>query len=79
MYGAAMERLGLRPARLAIHDLDADRGDRLYVEDDAAEQDSFRRCWEEWVEGIRAGRFQAVADHDVCRACDFGRACRYRP
>jgi DNA helicase-2/ATP-dependent DNA helicase PcrA len=79
MYAAAAERLGLVPVALAIHDLDADAGGRIVVPDDAAEREAFRERLERWVEGIRAGRFEAVEDRKPCPACDFRSFCRYAP
>jgi DNA helicase II / ATP-dependent DNA helicase PcrA len=79
MYAAAAERLGLKPVRLAIHDLDADDGGRIEVSNDERERETFRNQLEQWVEGIRHGTFRPVDDTSTCRACDFRRFCGYAP
>jgi DNA helicase-2/ATP-dependent DNA helicase PcrA len=79
MYAAAAGRQGLKPVRLAIHDLDADEGGRLEVPHDDAARGVFQKRLERWVEGIRSGAFEPVDDRRVCRSCDFRRFCRYAP
>jgi DNA helicase-2/ATP-dependent DNA helicase PcrA len=79
MYAAAAERQGLRPVRLAIHDLDANDGGRLEVPHDDVARGVFQKRLERWVEGIRSGAFEPVDDRRVCRSCDFRRFCRFAP
>ncbi|HXF71384.1 MAG TPA: ATP-dependent DNA helicase [Actinomycetota bacterium] len=79
MYALAVERQGLEPVRLWIHDLDTDRGGRIPVPHDEAERERFRERLQGWVEGIRAGRFEPAARLEVCAGCDFRRFCRYAP
>jgi DNA helicase-2/ATP-dependent DNA helicase PcrA len=83
MYAAAVERLGLEPVRLAIHDLDTDlpSGDspRVEVSNDEEEREAFRDRLGSLVEGIRDGVFMPAEDRTRCRSCDFRRFCRYAP
>jgi hypothetical protein len=41
MYAAAAERIGWKPVSLAIHDLDADKGGRIPVEQDERKRVEF--------------------------------------
>jgi DNA helicase-2/ATP-dependent DNA helicase PcrA len=77
LYAAAAAQLGLEPVRLAIHDLDAETGQRIEVPHDATERDAFRGRLEQWVDGIQGGRFAPVEDPAVCRKCDFNPFCRH--
>ncbi|HEX5437835.1 MAG TPA: ATP-dependent DNA helicase [Gemmatimonadaceae bacterium] len=82
LYAAAAERQGLVPVSLAIHDLDSDddpRGDRIPVAYDDAARTAFVNELGGWVDGIRNGRFEPVADAAVCQACDFCRFCAHAP
>ncbi len=79
LYAAAVEQQGWRAVKLAIHDLDADRGGRTLVEASPQEAHAFKRQLESWVQGIRNSDFEPIANADVCRTCDFRRFCRYAP
>ncbi len=79
LYAAAAERLGLRPVRLVIHDLDADEGGRIEVPAGPEEAEAFRGRLQGWVAAIQAGDFEPVGDRAVCLGCDFRRFCRHAP
>ncbi len=81
LYAAAVERQGLEPVRLAIHNLDTDvdPSDRTYVEMDERSVRGFTERLEGWVDGIRSARFPPKAEAAVCRTCDFRRICRHAP
>ncbi|HXF50605.1 MAG TPA: PD-(D/E)XK nuclease family protein, partial [Dehalococcoidia bacterium] len=79
LYAAAAERQGLRPVRLAIHDLDADNGGRIDVETSEQETEKFKGLLQSWVGAIRAGDFRPVEDRVTCRSCDFRRFCHHAP
>ncbi len=79
MYALAVERLGLEPVRLWIHDLEVDGGGRSEVPNDEAERERFRERLQGWVEGIRAGRYEPAARIEVCSGCDFRRFCPHAP
>ncbi len=79
LYAAAAERQGLRPVKLAIHDLDADNGGRIDVDAGLGEAEAFKERLQNWVGAIRAGDFRPVENGAICRSCDFRRFCRYAP
>jgi ATP-dependent DNA helicase UvrD/PcrA len=77
LYAAAVERLGFRPVKLAIHDLDSDGGHRMEVPRDGEQSAGFQRQLAGWVEGIRNGRFDPVKDRKACGTCDFHSFCKH--
>lgn len=79
LYAAAAEQQGLRPVRLAIHDLDADDGGRIDVDASLREAEAFKERLQNWVGAIRTGDFRPVGNRAICRSCDFRRFCRYAP
>jgi DNA helicase-2/ATP-dependent DNA helicase PcrA len=78
LYGQAARVLGLNPVRLAIHDLDADNGGRVLVEDDLAAADRFRSQLHTWVQRIAVGEFEPPRRCDKCASCDFAQLCGRR-
>ncbi len=79
MYALAVERMGMEPVGLWIHDLEVDGGGRVAVSNDDAERERFRERLEGWVEGIRQGRYEPAARIETCSACDFRRFCPHVP
>ncbi|GDY31765.1 ATP-dependent helicase [Gandjariella thermophila] len=73
LYAAALRRLGYRPVRLAIHDLD--RNERVEVDNAPAASAAFRDRLAGWVDGIRDRQF--APDTTACHDCDFRRFCRH--
>ena len=74
---AASGWLGLKPAKLAIHDFEANEGRRHVFGNDDRERDAFAGRLEEWVDGIRGGDYRPVEDRSICPDYDFRRFCRY--
>lgn len=64
---------------LVIHDLDVDAGGRHVVQNDEREREEFTKRLEEWVHGIRDGRFDGAQDRMTCAACDFRSFCARAP
>ncbi|HZD03749.1 MAG TPA: PD-(D/E)XK nuclease family protein, partial [Longimicrobiales bacterium] len=79
LYATALERTGLEPVRLSIHDLDADTGGRFEVPFDEHERSAFEDRLRGWVHGIAEGEFEPVGDLEVCERCDFRRFCAHGP
>lgn len=79
MYAEACRSLGYEPVGLEIRDLQVDGHGRIEVQDAPDEQAAFRNRLEDWVSGIRAGRFDPCTDRRVCARCDFCTFCRYAP
>ena len=79
LYAAAMERTGLHPVRLSIHDLNADAGGRIEVASDPGAAARFQDELGGWVEGIGAGRYDPPGDVHACFGCDYRRFCRHAP
>jgi DNA helicase-2/ATP-dependent DNA helicase PcrA len=75
LYAAAAERVGMKPVRLLIHDLD--RGERVEVSQSFTDESQFEERLRLWLTGIREGRFPPVADDSVCAKCDFEAFCRH--
>jgi DNA helicase-2/ATP-dependent DNA helicase PcrA len=75
MYGEAARALGMNPVRLVIHDLDAEHGGPMSVEDSERERETFRAELREWIEQIHAGSFSRKKDRKACPSCDFVRLC----
>lgn len=75
LYAEALERLGYEPVRMAIHDLDGEHGARSEVPRDERARRAFRDRLEEWVDGLRSGRYPPASDAATCRACDFRTFC----
>jgi len=78
LYAEAARALGMNPVRLAIHDLDADRGGRMPVEDSERAREEFRAELQGWLEQIAVGDFLPKWDAKTCPACDFMRLCNRR-
>jgi hypothetical protein len=75
LYAEAARVVGWNPVRLAIHDLDADNGGRIAIEDDASAAGTFRTELHGWVERIVSGDFEPPRRRTACAACDFARLC----
>jgi DNA helicase-2/ATP-dependent DNA helicase PcrA len=75
LYSEAARVLGLNPVRLAIHNLDAEEGGRILVDEDQAEADRFRSQLRAWLRQIAAGEFPPSSRRESCPACDFVRLC----
>lgn len=75
LYAEALARLGYEPVRMAIHDLDDEHGARSEVPHDERARSAFRDRLEEWVDGLRSGRYPPASDVATCRACDFRTFC----
>jgi len=76
MYAEAVRALGMNPIRLAIHDLDADNGGRILVEESESEVAMFRAELRQWLEEIHAGRFPSKRSGLTCPSCDFQNLCQ---
>jgi DNA helicase-2/ATP-dependent DNA helicase PcrA len=75
LYAEAIRALGMNPVRLAIHDLDADHGGRIDVEESDREKAEFRAELQQWLEEIRANHFLRARKDAHCSKCDFGALC----
>jgi DNA helicase-2/ATP-dependent DNA helicase PcrA len=75
MYAEAARALGMNPIRLLIHDLDAERGEPILVEDNDRDRAQFSADLERWLEQIHAGDFPPNRSADTCPFCDFVRLC----
>ena len=63
--------LARNPVRLLIHDLDADNGGRVFVEEDDREVTALRKEIHAWIEDIQAGDISRTRNCQACAACDF--------
>ena len=80
LYAVASEQLGLEPVKLAVHDLEAEKGHRHVFENDDRERDAFTTRLEKWVEGIRSGDFHRwTIERPVPTAPSAGSVATHRP
>lgn len=79
IYAGAAMRMGYRPVRLAIHDLDANSGGRIPVSESDADRREFERNLEAWLEGVQREVFRPAERRAVCRSCDFRQFCPHAP
>jgi DNA helicase-2/ATP-dependent DNA helicase PcrA len=75
VYAEAVRALGMNPIRLIIHDLDAERGEPIPVEDSPHKRALFSADMQRWLEQIHAGDFPPNRSDDTCPHCDFVRLC----
>lgn len=75
LYAEAVRVLGMNPVKLVIHDLDADNGGRISVEEDEGKVAAFRDELRKWIEEIRERKFLAKRISARCRTCDFKIFC----
>jgi DNA helicase-2/ATP-dependent DNA helicase PcrA len=78
LYAEAARVLGWNPVQLSIHDLDADNGGRITVENDALAASDFRAELHSWVDRIVSGDFEPRRSRGRCDSCDFARLCGRR-
>lgn len=78
LYAEAIRILGMNPVRLIIHDLNADNGGRISVEEDESKVANFRDELRKWIENIRECRFLTKRVSVGCRSCDFKLYCQPR-
>ena len=76
LYAEAVRVLGLNPVRLVIHDLNADNGGRILVEENEGKAAAFRDELHVWIEDIRECKFLTKRISVKCRKCDFKTFCR---
>lgn len=76
LYAEAVRALGMNPVRLIIHDLDADNGGRISVEDDEEKVATFRYELRKWIEDISRHKFSTKRVSVRCRNCDFKIFCQ---
>jgi DNA helicase-2/ATP-dependent DNA helicase PcrA len=76
LYAEAVRVLGMNPVKLVIHDLDADNGGRILVEENEGKVTAFRGELHKWIEGIREHKFLTKRISVQCRKCDFKIFCR---
>lgn len=74
IYAAAAERIGCRPRRIAIHDLERD-GKRIDIADNAMACERFAGELTGWVASIRNGDSAPASQAAVCHSCDFRSFC----
>lgn len=74
IYAAAAERVGYRPRRIAIHDLERE-GRRIEISEDARARDRFASQLDGWVTGIRENVFTPASEAKICHDCDFKGFC----
>ncbi len=75
MYAEAVRMLGLNPVRLAIHDLDADNGGRIEVEDRKEALSEFRQEMKRMLDGMASGKFARKKSKTGWKACDYASIC----
>ncbi len=79
LYADAARRMGWEPVSLAIHDLDANNGKRIFIPPDETEQLTFAHQLRYWANQISKGEFIPTNDPRICRGCDFRQVCRHSP
>jgi CRISPR/Cas system-associated exonuclease Cas4 (RecB family) len=75
LYAEAARVQGMNPVRLIIHDLDADNGGRIEVEDSKNEVSAFRNELRSWIEDIHERKLSKKRIGIECKSCDFKRFC----
>jgi DNA helicase-2/ATP-dependent DNA helicase PcrA len=78
MYGEAVRKLGMRPVKLVIYDLDGEQGGAIQVEESEAQVKAFRSELNQWINGMRAGNFEPKGRRTQCAPCDFALLCETR-
>jgi hypothetical protein len=76
LYAEAARVLGMNPVRLVIHDLHADNGGRILVEENESQVVAFRSELYKWIEDIHQRTFLIKRIGTGCISCDFTRFCR---